>query len=125
MLFNMWSTGELKREIKVFQQKVYMKITRPLASAATPVCIELNNAHIYYPSGQADFYEYLPVFSALTQKLQLPDDMSTVKRFIEYVQDGFDEMFSKYPEEDDRERQVLGEVSATFGDMKIQHEVSR
>lgn len=126
MLINMWGTGELKREFKVHDSKVYMKITRPLQPDAKPVCIMLNNAHIYYPSDSSELYMNLPIYNALAcDHLRLPEEMSSIRRFVDYVQDGFDELFKKIPDEDDREKKVFGEMTATLGDVKIVKEVSR
>lgn len=125
MQINMWSTGELKREIKVHETTVYMKITRPLDRTAMPVVIELNNAHVYYPQTTDEFFMYLPLYALFAEKLRLPDDMGTVHRLINYIQDGFDELLNKCPVEDDRYKQTVGEISATFGDIKISHEIQR
>ena len=106
MLINMWGTGELKREFKVHDSKVYMRITRPLEPSATPVCILLNNAHVYYPVTTEELFEYMPVYTALAcGHLRLPEDMQSIRRFMDYVQDGFDELFKQFPEERDREFQ--------------------
>lgn len=126
MLINMWGTGELKREFKVLDAKIYMRITRPLEPMATPVCIMLDNAHVYYPSSQDELFYYMPVYSVLAHEhLRLPNDLSSIRRFVDYVQDGFDELLKTAPEEQDREKQIYGEMEATFGDTKIVKEVSK
>lgn len=126
MLINMWGVGELKREFKVLDTQIYMKITRPLEPMATPVCVMLNNAHIYYPQDQEELFYYMPIYSILAHEhLRLPNDLSSIRRFIDYIQDGFDELLKTSPIESDRERQSYGEMTATFGDTKIVKEVSK
>lgn len=106
--------------------KVYMKITRHLDSRAVPVCILLNNAHIYYPKSADDFYEYLPVYTALAvEHLNLPNELGSIRKFLDYVQDGFDDLFAKCPLDDDREKQVYGEIDVKHGDLKFTTELSR
>lgn len=126
MLINLWSTGELKREFKSHNDKIYMKITRPLESAATPVVIELNNASFYYPDTTQELMDNMIVYShQACERLMLPQELTTIKRYLDYVQDGFDELFKKSPTEDDREKQVYGEMTTSFGDVKLTKEVSR
>lgn len=126
MLISMWGTGELRREYKVYDSKVYMRITRPLEPGAIPVCILLNNAHVYYPLNADEFLKYLPVYRVLAvEHLCLPEDMGSIRRFIDYVQDGFDELFSKFPAEDDRDSQVYGEVDVHHGDVKFTKVLSK
>ena len=126
MLINMWGTGELRREFKVYETKVYMKITRPLEASASPVCILLNHASYYYPTTTEEFFANLPLFTVLAvDHLKLPNDMSTIKRFVDYVQDGFDELFKTFPEENDRERQVFGEIDVQHGDVKFTKVLSK
>jgi len=126
MLINMWGTGELKREFKVHDTKIYMKITRPLEPMALPVCIMLDNAYFYYPESTKELFDNLPVYTTQAcESLRLPEDMSSVRRFVDYVQDGFDELFKTCPVENDREKQVYGEMTTKFGDMTLTKEVSR
>lgn len=124
MLINMWGTGELRREFKSHDSKIYMKITRPLEPSATPACILLNNAHAYYPQSKEELFEYLPVYQVLAcEHLMLPNEVATIRRFIDYVQDGFDELLKTLPDETDREKRSIGELTATLGDVKICREV--
>lgn len=125
-LIRMWGTGELKREFKVLGTTIYMKITRPLEPMALPVCILLDNAYIYYPEDQETLFEYMPVYQALAcERLLLPNDMSTIRRFCDYVQDGFDELFKTLPVEQDRDKKIIGEMSASLGDVKIVKEITK
>jgi len=125
-LVRMWGTGELKREFKVLDTKIYMRITRPLEPMAVPACIMLDNAHVYYPETQDELFLYMPIYKALAcDHLMLPNDMSTIRRFCDYVQDGFDELFKTLPEEQDREKQCIGEMTSSFGDIKIVKEVMK
>lgn len=123
-LIRMWSTGELRREFFVHKAKQYMKITRPLEPNAIPVVIDINNAHVYYPQSTDEIFYYMPVYRGLAHEhLMLPDDMSTIRRFVDYIQDGFDELRDLPPIENDREKRCIGELTASFGDIKIAREV--
>lgn len=123
-IFRMWGTGELKREYRHHNGKPVIWITRPLEPSAIPAIIELNNAHAYYPQTSEEFYQYLPLYTILAcQHLHLPDEMITIKRFIDYVQDGFDELFKVKPEL--KEEKVYGEYTGQLGDVKISGELKR
>jgi hypothetical protein len=51
--------------------------------------------------------------------------MTSIRRYLDYIQDGFDELFKQTPEDTDRDRQVYGEMTTKFGDMVLTKEVSR
>lgn len=124
-LIRMWGTGELKREFNVLGTKIYMKITRPLEPMAIPAVIMLDNAYVYYPENQDELFYYMPVYQALAcEHLRLPNDLSSIRRFCDYVQDGFDELFKTMPIETDREKRCIGEMSASLGDVKFTKEVT-
>jgi hypothetical protein len=126
MLLNMWSTGELRREYKSHDSKIYMKITRPLETGSTPVVVLLNNASFYYPDSPGELFANMPVYvEQACGRLGLPEEMTSIRRYLDYIQDGFDELFKQTPEDTDRDRQVYGEMTTKFGDMVLTKEVSR
>lgn len=126
MLIKMWGTGELRREFKVLEHTVYMRITRPLEPTAIPACILLDNAYAYYPLSTDELWANMPLYKALAcDHLRLPEDLSSIRRFVDYIQDGFEEMFKTLPEEQDRDKQVYGEMTASLGGARIVREVSR
>lgn len=129
ILLTMWSTGELKREFRHVGGKEAMVIRRPLHKNSHPVVILLENMHIYYPLDEAEFIERSPVYTALAiGHLGLPEGFSgsdlrtTLRRFVDYVQDGFDELKKMKPE--DRKKEVVGEFEAHLNGERISGEIT-
>lgn len=127
-ILHLWSTGELKREFRHVNGKEAMVIRRPLEPGAVPAVILLENMHVYYPSCEEEFQQQCPVYVALALgHLKLPAGYSgadlekTVRRFVDYVQDGFDELKKMKPQE--QSRQVVGEVTGYVDGMRICQEV--
>jgi len=130
ILLKMWSTGELKREFRHVGSKEAMVIRRPLEPGASPVVIMLENMHVYYPLDETEFRSYVPVYAALAiGHLKLPvghspvDLEKTIRRFVDYVQDGFDELKKMKPE--DRQKKVVGEFTAHLNGERYSGELTR
>jgi hypothetical protein len=86
----------------------------------------VNNAHLYYPESSDELVNNIPLYRYLAvEKLKLPDEMGTLRRFCDFVQDGFDELCGKSPVEDDRDKQLYGEVEVQHGDLKFTKEMRR
>ncbi len=127
-VLHLWSTGELKREFRHVGGEPAMVIRRPLEPGAVPVVIMLDNMHVYYPLDEEEFLRYVPVYSALAiGHLKLPAGYSggdlekTIRRFVDYVQDGFDELKKQKPE--DSQPEVIGEVSGFINGERFSQEV--
>jgi hypothetical protein len=127
-ILRMWSTGELRREFRHVNGEEAMVIRRPLEPGAVPVVIMLRNMHVYYPLDEAEFQANAPVYVALALgHLRLPEGFSgadlerTIRRFVEYVQDGFDELKKLRPE--DRQQRVVGEVSGFVDGQRFAQEI--
>jgi hypothetical protein len=127
-VLHMWGTGELRREFVHVNGRGAMKISRPLEPGAVPAVIMLDNMHVYYPVDDEEFMANSPIYTALALgHLRLPlgyspaDLEKTLRRFVEYVQDGFDELKKMKPGEDRKE--VVGEYTAVIGGEKISGEV--
>lgn len=127
-ILHLWSTGELKREFRHVNGEEAMVIRRPLEPGAVPVVILLRNMHVYYPVDEEEFQANVPVYVALALgHLRLPEGYSgsdlekTIRRFVEYVQDGFDELKKVRPE--DKRPRVIGEVSGFVDGQRISQEV--
>lgn len=127
-ILHMWSTGELKREFRHVGGNEAMVIKRPLEPGAVPVVILLENMHCYYPLSDDEFIENTPLYVALALgHLKLPvgyspsDLEKTLRRFVDYVQDGFDELKKMKPQE--QSKQVIGEISGYVDGQKICQEI--
>ena len=127
-ILHMWSTGELKREFRHVGGNEAMVIKRPLEPGAVPVVILLENMHCYYPLSDDEFIENSPLYVALALgHLKLPvgyspsDLEKTLRRFVDYVQDGFDELKKMKPQE--QSKQVIGEISGYVDGQKICQEI--
>ena len=127
-ILHMWSTGELKREFRHVGGNEAMVIKRPLEPGAVPVVILLENMHCYYPLSDDEFIENTPLYVALALgHLKLPvgyspsDLEKTLRRFVDYVQDGFDELKKIKPQE--QSKRVVGEVTGFVDGMRICQEV--
>lgn len=128
-ILHLWSTGELKRECRHVGGKEAMVIRRPLEPGACPVVILLENMHYYYPMDEYEFMENSPLYTALAVgHLKLPVGYSptdlerTLRRFVDFVQDGFDDLKKMRPE--GRQKEAVGEFSAVIGGEKITGEVT-
>lgn len=130
-VLHMWSTGELKREFRHVGGNEAMVIRRPLWEAtgrSVPAVILLRNMHIYYPVDEEEFQQNTPIYVALALgHLKLPEGYSgkdlekTIRKFVDYVQDGFDELKKMKPQE--QSKQVVGEVTGYVDGMRICQEV--
>ena len=127
-ILKMWSTGELKRQFRHVNGEEAMVITRPLEPGALPVVIMLPNMHVYYPIDEVEFMENAPVYTALALgHLKLPvgysprDLETTLRRFVDFVQDGFDELKKMRPE--DKKAQVVGEVTGYVDGQRFAQEL--
>jgi hypothetical protein len=94
------------------------------------VVIAIDTASVYYPemwdNPVEHFYQYLPLYhEQAVVRLGLPDDMKTIKRYIEYVQDGIDDFLKQNPLEEYREKKVIGEIDVSHGDLKFTKELKR
>jgi hypothetical protein len=106
--------------------KTYMRITRPLEPAAIPACFMMNNMHIYYPTTPEEQMDAIAMYHRMgVGHLCLPDDFVSAKRFLDFIQDGFEELAKQRPDDYDREEKVIGELNATWGDVKINREVTK
>lgn len=127
-VLHMWSTGELKREFRHVGGEEAMVIRRPLEPGAVPAVILLKNMHVYYPIDEEEFQANAPVYVALALgHLKLPPGHSgsdlekTIRRFVDFVQDGFDELKKIKPQE--QSKQVVGEVTGYVDGQRICQEV--
>lgn len=127
-ILHLWSTGELKREFTHVGGEEAMVIRRPLEPGAVPAVILLKNMHAYYPIDEEEFQANAPVYVALALgHLKLPPGHSgadlekTIRRFVDFVQDGFDELKKIKPQE--QSKKVVGEVTGYVDGMRICQEV--
>lgn len=130
-VLHLWSTGELRREFRHVNGEEAMVIRRPLWEAtgrSVPAVIMLRNMHIYYPVDEEEFQQNTPIYVALALgHLKLPEGYSgkdlekTIRKFVDYVQDGFDELKKIKPE--DKKQRIVGEVSGYVNGERVSQEV--
>jgi hypothetical protein len=126
----MWGTGELTRTCEHVRllngdgkaPVECMVIRRPLEPTAQPVVIELRNAHFYYPRTREETLQAAMVVTQfMVNHLRLPVDTVSIRRFIDYIQDGFDELMDMKPAE--VKKQAVGEFSGYIGSDKLSGEI--